>query len=64
LPDLRDNSGNFIPVIIFSNRGAEFPCDGQVNSALSKMNSSLESLGVAVRDRLALLPTQPVKEVA
>jgi PAS domain S-box-containing protein len=64
LPDLRNSAGNCIPVIIFSNHGAEVPCDGQVNSALSKMNSSLESLGVAVRDRLALLPPQPAKEVA
>jgi PAS domain S-box-containing protein len=64
LPDLRDGCGNFIPVIIFSNRGAGFPCDGQVKSALSKINSSLESLGAAVRDRLALLPPQPAKEVA
>jgi len=64
LPDLRDSSGNFIPVIIFSNNGAEVPCDGQVDATLSKMNSSLASLGAAVRDRLALLPQQPAKEVA
>jgi PAS domain S-box-containing protein len=64
LPVLRDRTGNSIPVIIFSNHGAQVPCDGQVNSALSKMNSSLESLSAAVRDRLALLPAQPAKEVA
>jgi PAS domain S-box-containing protein len=64
LPDLRDNAGNFIPVIIFSNHGADVPCDEQVNFSLSKMDFSLESLGVAVRDRLALLPLQLAKEVA
>jgi PAS domain S-box-containing protein len=56
LPDLRGSLGNRIPVIIFSARGAGIPCDEQVHAALSKMNSSLESLGAAVRDRLALLP--------
>jgi len=64
LPELRDSCGNFIPVIIFSNHGADIPCDDQINAALSKVNSSLENLGAAVRDRLALLPAQPVKEVA
>jgi DNA-binding response OmpR family regulator/anti-sigma regulatory factor (Ser/Thr protein kinase) len=64
LPDLHDSCGNVIPVIIFSNHGAQVPCGGQINSALSKTNSSLENLGSAVRDRLALLPPQPVREVA
>jgi PAS domain S-box-containing protein len=56
LPDLRGRFGHAIPVIIFSTHGASLPCDEQVHVALSKMNSSLESLGAAVRDRLALLP--------
>ena len=56
LPDLRGNFGGPIPVIIFSTNGAGFPCDEQVQVALSKMNSPLESLAAAVRDRLALLP--------
>ena len=64
LPNLRDSSGDTIPVIVFSNQGADVVCDDQVRSVLSKMNSSLESLGDAVRDRLALLPTQHAKEVA
>ena len=55
LPDLRGSLGDAIPVIIFSTHGANTACD-QVHAALSKMNSSLESLGKAVRDRLALLP--------
>jgi PAS domain S-box-containing protein len=58
LPDLRDFTGNRIPVIIFSTHATGFPCDDQVNSALSKTNSSLESLAETVRDRLALLPAQ------
>jgi DNA-binding response OmpR family regulator len=56
LPDLRGSLGSRIPVIIFSTHGAGLPCDEQVHVALSKMNSPLESLGAAVRDRLALLP--------
>jgi PAS domain S-box-containing protein len=56
LPDLRGILGSRIPVIIFSTHGVGLPCDEQVHAALSKMNSSLESLGAAVRDRLALLP--------
>ena len=57
LPDLCSNLGDPIPVIIFSTHGAGLPCDERV-VALSKMNSSLENLGAAVRDRLALLPVQ------
>jgi DNA-binding response OmpR family regulator len=56
LPDLCSKLGDPIPVIIFSTHGAGLPCDEQVQVALSKMNSYLESLGAAVRDRLALLP--------
>jgi PAS domain S-box-containing protein len=64
LPDLRNSSGNTIPVIIFSNYGVDAPCDEQVNFSLSKMDSSLESLSAAVRDRLALLPVHFAKEAA
>ena len=56
LPDLCDSSGNIIPVIIFSNHSEEVERDDQVDSTLSKMDASLESLGAAVRDRLALSP--------
>jgi PAS domain S-box-containing protein len=56
LPDLRGNLGNVIPVLVFSTHGADITCDGQVYATLSKMNSSLENLGAAVRGRLALLP--------
>jgi PAS domain S-box-containing protein len=64
LPDLRGSLGHAIPVIIFSTHGADTACDDQIHAALSKMNSSLESLGETVRDRLALLPTELAKEVA
>jgi DNA-binding response OmpR family regulator/two-component sensor histidine kinase len=56
LPDLRDPAGNLLPVIIFSTHALDVRCDDQVNSTLSKMDSSLESLAEAVRERLAYLP--------
>jgi DNA-binding response OmpR family regulator len=59
LPDLRDSFGNAIPVIIFSARGAGFPCDDQIEVAFAKSSSSLNSLVAAVRDRLTLLAVHP-----
>ncbi|THD43827.1 MAG: PAS domain S-box protein [Bradyrhizobium sp.] len=56
LPDLRGARGKAIPVIIFSTHGADMACDEQIHAALSKMNSSVESLKAAVQDRLTLLP--------
>jgi PAS domain S-box-containing protein len=56
LPDLRGSTGSPIPVIIFSTHSAGIPCDEQVHATLSKMNSTLENLSAAVRDRLSLLP--------
>lgn len=56
LPELRDRSGNMLPVIVFSVHAADATCDDQINSVVSKLNSPLESLTRAVRDRLALLP--------
>jgi PAS domain S-box-containing protein len=56
LPDIRSNLGNAIPVVVFSTHGADITCDGQIYATLSKISSSLENLGAAVRDRLALLP--------
>jgi PAS domain S-box-containing protein len=64
LPDLRDSSGEMIPVIIFSNHSGNVRCDAQVEPALSKMNSSLENLRKAVCDRMALPFAQPAKEDA
>jgi len=62
LPDIRDGFGSSIPVIIFSCRPEDVPSDERLN-AVSKMNSSLASLGAAVRDRLALRPPQPVRKI-
>jgi DNA-binding response OmpR family regulator len=63
LPNLRDNLGNAIPVIIFAKNGAAVPCDAQIQVALSKSNASLDVLKEEVRDRLALLSTRSVMEV-
>ncbi len=63
LPNIRDSFGNSIPVIVFSCRDGDVPCDEQVNT-LSKMKSSLASLRAAVRDRLALMPPQPLRKIA
>jgi PAS domain S-box-containing protein len=63
LPDLRDSLGNAIPVIIFSARGAGFPCDEQIEVAFAKSSSSLNSLVATVRDRLTLLSVHPAVEV-
>jgi len=51
-------------VIVFANNGAGVPYDGQVQVALSKSSASLDRLREEVRDRLALLPTRPMMEVA
>jgi len=56
LPELRDHAGNVLPVIVFSAHAADAICDDQINSAVSKLSSPLESLTHAVRDQLALLP--------
>ena len=64
LPELRDGSGNVIPVIIFSNPSRKLSGGGQLESALSEMNSSLKCLSSVVRDRLGLLSALPEKDVA
>jgi PAS domain S-box-containing protein len=64
LPDIRDRSGNIIPVIIFSGSRPEPSSDDPTHSVVSKMTFPLEFLKSAVRDRLGLSPTLPEKEVA
>jgi DNA-binding response OmpR family regulator len=64
LPDIRDRSGNIIPVVIFSNSSPELPENEQVPSALSKRTAPLEFLSSVVRDRLGLSPAHPEEEVA
>jgi len=63
LPDLRDEAGNSIPVVVFSSRDRSLHPGGEI-AVLSKMNSPLESLSDAVRRRLASAPQQPLKEIA
>jgi len=58
LQDLRDATGNLIPVIIFSANAALVQCDDPADSTLSKTHASIDSLAAAVRDRLALLPAR------
>ena len=58
LPELRDVTGNVIPVIVFSTHAPAIPCDGQVESYLCKASSSLDGLLEAVRDRLSLASTK------
>lgn len=64
LPKLRDPSGNFLPVIIFSNREQETENEVQVARAFSKMNSPIESLVTAVCERLSIITEHPAKETA
>jgi PAS domain S-box-containing protein len=63
LPHLRDEAGNIIPVIVFSQAG-DPDCDEQIRNSLPKARTSLDDLVAAVRDRL--LPQAPryVREVA
>jgi DNA-binding response OmpR family regulator len=62
LPDLRDNGGNVIPVIVLSAQDAGLACDEQIQVALAKSGASLETLVATVRYRLALLPARTAKE--
>jgi PAS domain S-box-containing protein len=64
LPDLLDASGMPIPVVIFSVDAARQPCGDQIRASLPKATVSLESLGAAVRERLAQLPGRRVTEIA
>jgi DNA-binding NtrC family response regulator len=64
LPELRDSRGKLIPVIIFSNVAVDAGSADQISSAFTKMNSSLDNLATAVRDRLALAPKQSAEEIA
>jgi len=63
LPDLRDVDDNAIPVVIFSAYGANPVCDAQVEAALSKSRTSIESLLAVVHDRLALRLSRASKAV-
>jgi DNA-binding response OmpR family regulator len=53
LPELRDSKGKVIPVVVFSADGANLASDPQVQAALAKSHTSIDSLLATVRDRLA-----------
>ncbi|MGA2996219.1 ATP-binding protein [Bradyrhizobium sp.] len=58
LPELRDVTGNVIPVIVFSAHASSAPCDGQIGSSLCKTDSSLDDLPEKVGERLAFCPAK------
>jgi PAS domain S-box-containing protein len=58
LPELRDATGNMIPVIIFSAHPSCVAQGDQIDSSLCKASSSIENLAEKVRDRLALAPAE------
>jgi PAS domain S-box-containing protein len=57
LPDLRSRRGRAIPVIIFSDHGANLVKDPQVQASLGKSRAALDSLVSTVHDRL--MPRTP-----
>ena len=63
LPELRDSKGNVIPVVVFSANGAKLASDAQVQAALAKSHTSIDSLVATVRDRLASRPTSVSREI-
>jgi signal transduction histidine kinase len=63
LPELRDSKGNVIPVVVFSAGGANLAADAQVQAALAKSHTSIDSLVATVRDRLASRPASVSREV-
>ncbi|WP_222875930.1 ATP-binding protein [Terrihabitans soli] len=63
MPQLRDATGNIIPVIVFS-QVDDLNCDGQIGGSLPKGRTSLDDLVDAVRDRLLPPTTRYIKEVA
>jgi DNA-binding response OmpR family regulator/nitrogen-specific signal transduction histidine kinase len=63
LPELRDSKGNAVPVVVFSANGADLASDSQVQAALAKSHTSIDSLVAAVRDRLASRQIRAFKEV-
>jgi signal transduction histidine kinase len=62
LPELRDSKGKVIPVVVFSASGADLASDSQVQAALAKSHTSIDSLVATVRDRLASRQTSASKE--
>jgi signal transduction histidine kinase len=63
LPELRDGKGNLIPVVVFSAKGANLAADTQVQTALVRSHTSIDSLVATVRDRLASRLTSVSREI-
>lgn len=63
LPHLRDETGNIIPVIVFS-QAEDLDTGGQIQDSLPKARTSLDDLVDAVRDRLLPHAQRYIKEVA
>jgi signal transduction histidine kinase len=63
LPELRDGKGNLIPVVVFSAMGANLASEAQVQTALVKSHTSIETLVATVRDRLASRVTTVSREI-
>ena len=63
LPELHDSKGNVIPIVVFSADGANLAADAQVQAALAKSHTSIDSLVATVRDRLASRPAGVSREV-
>jgi signal transduction histidine kinase len=55
LPDLRNSQGDLIPAVIFAAHGTDMECDEQIGAALSKSQTSIESLVAQIHGRLAHL---------
>ncbi len=64
LPDLRNEDGGPIPVIVLTARDTGLLRDGQVEAVLTKSQASLKSLVQIVCDRLLPAPASASKEVA
>jgi DNA-binding response OmpR family regulator len=63
LPDLRNDSGRAIPVIIFSAQSANPAHDPRVQSSLGKSQTALDNLVATVHDRLTPGPSYAAKEI-
>jgi PAS domain S-box-containing protein len=63
LPDLRSHKGRAIPVIIFSDHGANRVNDPQVQASLGKSRAALDRLVSTVHDRLMLRTSIAPQEI-
>jgi DNA-binding response OmpR family regulator len=62
LSELHDSTGEAIPVIVYSARGANPACAAQVQTALTKSRASIDDLIATLRRRLVIDPVRAVTE--